>query len=184
MSLLDFIPGAGLVKLAVCAVALSAAGAGVTWFIHHERDVGRAEIRAEWDTEKLQQQAQALAQSQTNARETIRRIDRQQEAQDAHDKEIARARADAAGAAVAAGRLRDQLATFAAAARGAAGNPGAVGNGTATGTPVDLLADLFSRADSEAGILAEALDRSYAAGVQCVRAYEALKPPVSSTTER
>jgi hypothetical protein len=153
--------------------AVLAAGGFITYQVHHQRDIGREEVRAEWALANATQTAAALQQSQANAAETTRRQAQQKEAQDAHDQELARAQRDAAAAHVAAGRLSSQLAAFTAASR-AAGNPGAVANGQAGTTPLDLLADLFSRADGEAGILAEALDRSYAAGRQCERSYESL----------
>lgn len=43
--------------------------------------------------------------------------------------------------------------------------------------PHPVFADLFSRADGRAGALAEALDRSHAAGLRCHRDYDALEKP-------
>lgn len=163
-----------LAKLAIVTAIVAAAAAGVGAFIHHEREIGRDEVRAEWSKEKAKQTAAALAESQKNAQETARRLMAKKEAQDAHDKEIAQARLDADAARAAAGRLSGQLAAFTAAARRAAGNPAAVGDGQAAGTALDLLAELFSRSDATAGELAAALDASHAAGLQCEREHDSL----------
>lgn len=139
------------------------------------REQGRLEVQRRWDAEKIRQGDQALALARSNAEETARRLAEQQELQHAHDLEISRARADRDRAAAAAGSLRGQLAAFVAAvARPAAGDPAAAGERQAAGSAVDLLADLFGRADARAGELAAALDESRAAGLQCERSYDAL----------
>jgi hypothetical protein len=151
---------------AVVLLALAAVGL----YRHHAeglREEGRQEILAK-------NAAASLAQLEADARETKRRLERQGDAQRDHQAQLARARGDAAAATAAAGRLSRQLADFTAAHRPRAGDPAAAGAGTPGGTALDLLADLFSRADGEAGILAEALDRSHAAGQLCERSYDAL----------
>ncbi|MFT4041505.1 MAG: DUF2514 family protein, partial [Thermomicrobiales bacterium] len=72
------------------------------------------------------------------------------------------ARADAAAAGRAADGLRTDLARYRAAAR-TAQDPGAAAAGAATGDALDLLADLFQRADARAGELAAAADLAHAA---------------------
>lgn len=90
-----------------------------------------------------------------------------------------RARADAGRAHAAAAGLRGQLAAFTAAHRGETCSGATVaGTGPAAGTALDLLADLFSRVDDVAGVLAEALDRSREAGTACERTYDAMKGEV------
>jgi len=169
------IPGPSMLYRIAAYVALAASLAGTyAVFIHHERQIGRDEVHAEWNASKGVQATAALKEAAKNAAETQRRLAAQQEAQHAHDEELARARADAAIAAAASGRLSRQLAAFTAAARRAASDPAAVANSEATGSPVDLLADVFSGANSVAGVLGEALDAAHAAGVQCERDYDAL----------
>lgn len=85
----------------------------------------------------------------------------------------------AARARVASGGLRDQVAALVAASRGgSAGHPDPAGGGSAAPSPVDLLADVLSRADQRAGELAEAADAAGIAGRACERAYDALTPPL------
>jgi hypothetical protein len=84
-------------------------------------------------------------------------------------KQIAAARADADDAARAAGGLRNQLATFRAAVRAASAAPAVAQRGPAAADPLDLLADLFGRADTRAGDLARIADERGTAGTICER---------------
>lgn len=153
----------------VAAVALIAASAaGLSWFVHLEREIGRTEVRAQVASE-------AAAEGMRNAKETQRRLDKQQEAQRAHDEELARAAADAGRARDAAGRLRQRVDELVAATCGAAGDPATARNGQAACNPARVLADLQRRADERAGILAEYADRARIAGQQCERSYDALR---------
>ncbi|MBJ2155254.1 DUF2514 family protein [Variovorax sp. IB41] len=92
-------------------------------------------------------------------------------------KQIAAARADADDAARAAGGLRNQLATFRAAVRAASAAPTAPGGGAPAADPLDLLSDLFGRADTRAGDLARIADERGAAGTVCERHADATTPP-------
>ena len=135
-----------------------------------------AEYRAEVERDRAAQHAEAAEEGRQNAQETLRRITKHQETQHAYDARLARAEADARRARAAAGQLRQQAATLAAAARGAAGDPAAPSHCPTASAAAGVLADLLILADERAGILAEALDRSHAAGLQCVAAFEALRP--------
>lgn len=147
------------------------------WWADNVREQGRMEVRAEWAQARERQKDAALREAAANAAETERRLKEQQDAQDAHDQALAAALADAMRASVAADGLRRQLARFTAAAGRPAGHSAAVGDSPPASAALDLLAELLSRADDEAGILAAALDRSHAAGQQCERAYDALTAP-------
>jgi len=82
--------------------------------------------------------------------------------------QVAAAR-DAAGRAGAAERrLRDEVAAYRAAIR-AGQAPSAAQGGPAAADPLDLLADLFGRADARAGELARIADERGAAGAICER---------------
>jgi hypothetical protein len=179
--LFGLFPGLVPYRLLIELAMVAALAAAVGFYIHHIREEGvvqgRAEIQQKWDAEKRVQLAAAVAEGEANAKETKRRLTAQQEAQHAHDEEDARIRADADRARVAAGSLRKQLAEFAAAARRAASDPKSVANSAPAGDPIGVLAELFSSADDRAGILAQALDASHAAGLQCVREYDALTSP-------
>ncbi|AOI88961.1 DUF2514 family protein [Burkholderia pseudomultivorans] len=100
------------------------------------------------------------------------RIARQQQgnAEDASKKRDL-ARADAAAAASAADGLRKQVAELIGRVRDSATQAG----GQTTGDALDLLADLFGRADARAGDLAKIADERGIAGQQCQADYDALK---------
>jgi hypothetical protein len=169
--------GLGWVKLALMAAAVSALLALYAWRVHAERETGRTEIRAEWTAAREKQKDEALAQSQANARETLRRLERQKENQDALDKLTAQAAADRARADVAGRQLRAAAARYAAAACPAAGNPAPGSISAPAGADPGMLAIVLSRIDDRAGILAAHADTSRAAGLKCSSDYDALTPP-------
>jgi hypothetical protein len=160
---------ATILLLKVLAVVAIAAGAVLLYQRHAEglREEGRQEVRAE-------NAARALEQLQADARETQRRLERQGDAQRENLAQLNRARADADAHAAARGRMSRQLADFVAAHRGRPGDSAPIGSRAPASAALDLLADLLSGADAASGILAEALDRSYAAGQLCERSYDAL----------
>jgi hypothetical protein len=84
-------------------------------------------------------------------------------------QQIAAARADADRAGGAALQLQQQLAAYRAAVRAASAAPAAAEGGPPTADPLDLLADLFGRADTRAGDLARIADERGAAGTICER---------------
>jgi hypothetical protein len=87
------------------------------------------------------------------------------------------AQRDAAAARTAADSLRTDLAHYRRAATRTTAHPGAAAVGASAGDAIDLLSDLFTRADARAGELAAAADRAHAAGTTCERAYDALRTP-------
>lgn len=171
------------VKLAVIGAALAAAAAGVAYLAHVQRDIGRAEVRAEWGAARLAQADADLEQAASNARESLRRLTRQQENQHAQDQELLAARADADRNRAAADQLRDQNAATAQRWRAALADsaPGSVSQ--AAGDAIGVLADVLGRADRRAGVLAAYADAARAAGLKCERDFDALTPS-STTTER
>ncbi|AMM23153.1 DUF2514 family protein [Variovorax sp. PAMC 28711] len=87
------------------------------------------------------------------------------------------ARADAERAGAAEQRVQQRVAAFLSAIRRAAEDSGVATTGataSARSDPLDLLSYLFARADSTAGELAEALDRSRISGQTCEKAYDSL----------
>ncbi|GER16670.1 DUF2514 family protein [Variovorax boronicumulans] len=84
-----------------------------------------------------------------------------------------RAAADRAGASER--RVREQLAAYRAAVRSATAAPPVAGGGAPTTDPLDLLSDLFGRADARAGELARIADQRGAAGAVCERHADAVK---------
>jgi hypothetical protein len=136
-----------------------------------------ANLSTAWAKDRAER-AEAARQAEAAARaEESRRAAAQQEVIDAHEKELARLRADAVIADAAAGRLRDRVAVLVAAARAAAADPAATGGRPAGPDPLDLLADLQRRADQRAGELAQVADERGAGWEACVSAYDALMPP-------
>jgi len=91
--------------------------------------------------------------------------------------QITAARADADDARRAGDRLQQRVAALVAAARGAAAHPGAEPAVAPASDPIGVLADVFSRADKRAGLLAEYADAARLAGIGCERDYDALIGP-------
>jgi hypothetical protein len=185
MSPLDLIPG--WVKLAILAAAVSAATAFLGYEVHHQRDIGRAEVQLKWDAAVSDQRAKALAEATANAEETARRLKAQKENQDAQDELLAAAHRDAALNAAGADRLRAQLADTAHRWREALRHSPTVVQCQAAGTAIVLQADVLGRADRRAGELAAYSDAARAAGLKCQADYDALTSagkPSSTTTER
>lgn len=88
---------------------------------------------------------------------------------------VYRAAADRAGAAER--KLRDEVTAYRAAIRAASAATGAASGGTAATDPLDLLADLFGRADARAGDLARIADERGSAGTICERHADAVTNP-------
>jgi hypothetical protein len=175
--LLDLIPAPYRIAAELAIVA--ALVGGFAFFVHHERELGRtegrAEVQARWDSAVQKQQAQAIADAQANAKETQRRLARDKEHQDAYDTELAQARADADRATASADGLRQRANQYAAAARRAAGNTAAVVNGTPTGDPAGVLADVLGKVGDRSRLLAAYADAARRAGKQCERDYDTLR---------
>ncbi|MBU9208929.1 DUF2514 family protein [Burkholderia multivorans] len=119
---------------------------------------------------KVADQAKQIGDLRAERDEFGRRLAAQQEIATNATKERDQARADAAVADGVADGLRKQVAALVADARRA----GAAAGSPATGDALDLLADLFGRADERAGELAKIADERGIAGQQCERSYDAL----------
>lgn len=109
------------------------------------------------------QEAQWAATQERNARETATKNEA--------------ARADAASARRASDGLQKRINTLVVAARRSSANPGTEPAIEATGDPIGVLADVLSRADQRAGVLAEYADKARIAGQSCERDYDALTNP-------
>lgn len=117
----------------------------------------------------------AAAAAEFRQRETAWQTRFDKEAADGQTR-IDAARRDADGARRERDGLRADLDRYRAAARSAA-HPGATAAGPTAADAIDVLADMFSRADEVAGELAAALDLAHAAGITCERAADALTNP-------
>ncbi len=163
-------------KTIVLAILLAALVALASWWhlsrVHaaekavHAHYAGvLAEIR-----DKTAAAARAFRATETAWRSAI-----DKEAEDGQTR-IDLARRDAVAARVSADGLRADVARYRAAARSATGTSTAAAGPTASAA-LDLLADLFSRADEAAGELAEFADAAHAAGLTCQRSYDVLTKP-------
>lgn len=129
-----------------------------------------------------QQHAEAVTRSVTaalivekaNRAEETRRERAKQEAVDAAREQAKTAERDRDTARSERDGLRADIAAFAARAKRAAQNPAAGSGSPPAAAALDLLSDLFSRADDLSGQFAEALDRSWIAGRACERQYDSL----------
>ncbi|CAM2177563.1 DUF2514 family protein [Burkholderia cepacia] len=119
---------------------------------------------------KVVDQARQINDLTNERNEYRRRLAAQQEIATDAAKERDQAAADAAVAGAAADGLRRQVAALVADVRRA----GAAAGSPATGDALDLLADVFGRADERAGDLAKIADERGIAGRQCERSYDAL----------
>ncbi|HGL6720498.1 DUF2514 domain-containing protein [Burkholderia contaminans] len=119
---------------------------------------------------KVAEQARQLDDLVNERNEFRRRLAAQEEIATDAAKERDQAAADAAVADAAADGLRKQVAVLVADARRASASAG----GPAAGDGLDLLADVFGRADERAGELAKIADERGIAGQQCERSYDAL----------
>ncbi|WP_321902719.1 DUF2514 family protein [Burkholderia cenocepacia] len=119
---------------------------------------------------KVADQARRIDELTNERNEFRRRLAAQQEIATDAARKRETALADAAAAARAADGLRRQVAVLVADVRRA----GAAAGSPATGDAIDLLADVFGRADERAGELAKIADERGIAGQQCERSYDAL----------
>ena len=156
----------------VGAVMLAAAAAGV-WLYGNAKY--RAGVTAAEDRHALAMAEASAAAEQAVRAEEARRVAAIEEIQRHAQTEIEAAQRDAAAATDTAGRLRIELARLRA--NHAAHRPTATLRGPTGADALDLLAELFSRADDRAGAVAAIADRARAAGLACERAYDAMRGP-------
>lgn len=167
----------GWVYAALLAVIL-VGGGGLVASQRYQINKGKTTLateRGERATEKLMASENARLLGIANAHETDRRLKAQQENQNVQDRELAALRADRDRHAAAGSGLQLRLSAFVAGAkRGASCDSSPLLDRTPADGALDLLAHLFSRADDEAGILADYADRARIAGLKCERDYDSL----------
>lgn len=117
----------------------------------------------------------AAAQAAFRQREAAWQTKFDKEARHGQDQ-IDAAHRDAAGARRERDGLRADLDRYRTAARAAA-HPGSTSAGPPAEEAIDVLSDLFLRADEAAGELAQAFDLAHAAGITCERAADSLIAP-------
>lgn len=166
--------GAYLWPVVAAAFAASLLWGGVEHWRANRNADQMIEIKNACSLERARATEAALKQSETNAAITLARINEQKRVADEAERQLAQARADAAIADAAAGRLSRRVAALVAAAREAASHPPAAGASAPAEDPIGMLAELQRRADEAAGVFARIADERGAAGSACERAYDAL----------
>jgi hypothetical protein len=161
--------------LAGTALVAALAGTAGGWLargVIADRDI--AELQSSIAQER-QRHAQAAQEAEAKARQveqaraaSIERIERESFIRTEAIK------ADARRANDAALRLRDHVARIAA-SNHAPGNSAATADSTPTDSASDLLGIVLTRIDERAGELAAYADNARAAGIACVKSYEALR---------
>jgi hypothetical protein len=182
------IPGLGLLTAIplrvwlVAGAAAAAVSAGALW-LHTDRAqhfaAGEAARQVKWTAADKVQAADALQRAIANAQEGKRRLERQQENQLAQDAQLAVARADAARAADARGRMQQRANAIAAAAGCAGSGDSALACVRAAAAQV---ADALGRCAARVQQLALDADDARAAGLKCEADYDALTPPPTERT--
>lgn len=165
--------------------AVATLGGALTWYALARPAIAGREVTIAQLREARQTELQAAADAAYQASERYRATEQawttklSEVSTDAETQRqaarAAAARADAADAT--AGRLRGDLdAHIAAIRRRAAEDPEAARSSEAAINSLDLLAQLFRRADRRAGELARYADEARIAGLACERAYDSLTP--------
>ncbi|MGE4243708.1 DUF2514 family protein [Ramlibacter sp.] len=112
-----------VIRIAIVLVLIAAAAALVAaihgWIDGVRKEgfkegdrAGAARVQELWDEDRAQAQAQRIADAEASARETLRRLNRQEENQREQDRLLAVARADADRARAAADSLQLRAATY------------------------------------------------------------------------
>lgn len=137
-------------------------------------DAGRIAVQAVLERERLDA-TQRMAEAQASARaEEERRDAAQRRISDELATVQAKARADAADAADAAGRLQLRIAALLAAVSRRGGTPDTAAAGAPADDPAGMLADVLGRCIAHARFLAAIADERGAAGRACEQSYDAL----------
>ena len=134
---------------------------------------GAAAVQGKFDAAAKAAEEKRLADEQAARAEEQRRINQQAEIANEATKQADAARVDAAAANVAADGLRARVAQLVAISR-AARNSTAARSSAPAGDPLDVLADVLTRADKRAGDLAAYADAARIAGTACEHAYDSL----------
>lgn len=158
---------AAVVGCLLAAIAVQTLRLGAEQTAHADTRAGHAE--------QLRVLAEAGRNAEAAARaEEQRRSAALQKVANEATHALDRARADAAAAADAGQRLRDRLASVAAACRAGPGDPAAAAPSPAASATGDLLAHVQRRLDEAADGIARHADAAAAAGRACQRAYQSL----------
>ena len=167
----DWIKLGGIVAV-VFGLVMGAVG------LHHHvykqgYEAGAAAVQKQFDAAKEAAEAKRLADVEAARAEEQRRTQDQGRIANSATKQAHAPRADAPAANTAADGLRARVAQLVAAAR-APRHSATAGASAAAGDPLDVLANVLTRADRRAGDLAAYADSVRVAGTACERAYDSL----------
>lgn len=165
-----FNPTRWLILLGLCL----ALAAGYAAWAHHERDIGRAEVQMKWDAQESQRRAEIAQELIDKAKESKRRLERQEENQRAQNATLAAARADRDRNAADADKLRQQATGNARDWAARLRDSPSVAECAAGGDAIGVFTDVLGRADRRAGVLAEVADTARARGLKCEADYDSL----------
>ena len=135
----------------------------------HAREVGEFQTAAATAERKAREQSETYRAKEKELRDAHDKIERETQAT------LAAANAGADRAVAAGQRLRRELADYLTAHRERATAAAAANQCAPDGPALDLLAELFRRADQRAGELAAIADTARARGNACERAYDAAR---------
>lgn len=152
------------VKIIGAVAALALAFLAGSEFTARGKDAEIADIRRAAAVDQVKATDRARAEEHRRTQEQSRIANEAKEQRE-------QALADARAADAVAGQLRKRVAEL---SPSRASHPAAASGGEAAGDPIGVLADVLSRADRRAGILAEYADAARIAGQACERAYDTL----------
>ena len=141
----------------------------------HARAVGVFNAAAAAAERKAREQSETYRAKEKELRNAHDKIERETQAT------LAAATAGADRAAAAGQRLRRELADYLTAHRERATAAAAANQCAPDGPALDLLAELFRRADQRAGELAAVADNARARGAACERAHDAARDTLNET---
>lgn len=161
-----------IVKVAALAAAIFLS---CFWCYQAGRTAEHKEWSAKWQARDL-----ADAQAAIQFADKQRRIEQERQGaidaiQEQAQQDIATAQRNAAIAAAESKRLQDGIADAITRLQADSGNPGATISSKTRASTGSLLAELFREIDTAAGIYAAEADRARAAGLNCERAYDAVR---------
>ena len=141
----------------------------------HARAVGVFNAAAATAERKAREQSETYRAKEKELRDAHDKIERETQAT------LAAANAGADRAVAAGQRLRRELADYLTAHRERATAAAAANQCATDGPALDLLAELFRRADQRAGELAAIADTARARGTACERAHDAARDTLNET---
>lgn len=178
--ILDKLKAYGWMALAIAAVVLS--GVQTMRLLTAQLSVERHKTSLAQALQSHADQLRGISELTTKAVQAVQRQSnlwaaaQESNANETLEK-LSRANTDRNNAVLVSTRMQERVSALVSEARRASQNPSIESTVEATEDPIGVLAELRSRADERAGILAEYGDKARIAGESCERDYEALRQP-------